>query len=158
MIIAVKNWFSALSRREQVLIAIMGIMITTTLLFYAVARPLSDGMDHAQFNHEQMVKRNMSLKSKLKLLGSVPAEKPQRIEIGNLLEFIRRGATEQGFELAIIKSESDGRVAIAISSARPSAFLTWLSSLEGQGVYAEQLSARPAGPSTISATVTFFAQ
>lgn len=158
MILSVKDWFVALSPREKALIAILGLLLAATILFYGIYRPLGSALEDARTDHEIAIIRQAQIEAKVALLRGPGIKRADgaggKIFSGPLQNFISQSAGEAGFAVGNNSAQGEGRVALTLDSATPVALFTWLAQLEMQGVGVEDLQITPNGNATIAASMT----
>lgn len=140
---AIRIWWRELSGRERVLVAIMGVLIAIVVIWLGIARPVESALENARARQAEALDRNVAIRTKVKLLQAMPARTPASSQ-GPLDQIVSQSAGEEGFTLERTQAQGDGRVEIAIASARPTALFGWLVKLEAQGVVVDTLTMQPA--------------
>lgn len=141
---ALQSWFVALSRREQILIGVLALLLALTALFYGVVRPLWQGSWDAEAAYKDSAYRAARITGRLDLLASAPALSPVAVT-APLSTQIGAEAAERGFTLeSNIASGNDG-TSITATGVNPTALMQWLLVLEQDGVIVQQLSMQPVG-------------
>lgn len=135
------GWFLARSRREQVLVGILAVLLVLVVGYYGVVRPLDRGVESAKQDFAEEAMRAGRLAAKAQLLSEA-GNAPRPVPSGALNVLLAAEAGERGFTLDRNQPAGDARAEIAIGSARAPAFLAWLSDLESRGVLTEQISMR----------------
>lgn len=138
---SLNQWFVALSRREQILIGILGVLLAGVVVVYAIALPIDRSVDESRQKLADMTLQSGRIAAKTAQLSGV-GEAPRPTLSGELNLLLAGEATERGFTLDRNQPSGTDRAEIAIGSARGPAFLAWLADLESRGVVAEQLSMR----------------
>lgn len=146
---ALTGWFTALSRREQILIAILGVLVALTLTFYGIYRPLYTAATAAKTRHYEVTMQAGRIKAKLNSLND-PAAQTRPVIAAALHLFIASEAAERGFTLERNQANGDDRTQITIASARAPAFLSWIADLETRGILVEDLVTRRMDNGTIT--------
>lgn len=146
---AAKNWFVALSRREQVLVGIAAVLALATIGFFGIYRPLYDLATDARRSFFEATMQAGRIEAKAQAL-SMPADKRPAADIAALNLLLASEAAERGFTLDSNNALGTNRAEIAIGSARSTAFLSWLADLEQRGVVPETLVIRRMDNGTVS--------
>lgn len=136
-----RAWWTALSQRERLLIAVMGLLLAIVVIWLGIARPVERGMQVARERQAAALDRNIAMRAKVKALQTPEAAVPG--VAGSLDQMIGQSAGDAGFTLERIQAQGDARVEIAIAAARPTALFGWLSAIEAQGVVVESLTVQP---------------
>lgn len=140
---AIRTWWTELSARERVLVAIMGVLIAIVIVWLGIARPVESALDNARTRQAEALDRNVAIRAKVKALQTIPARRASSAA-GPLDQTVGQSAGEEGFTLERTQAQGEGRVEIAIASARPTALFGWLAKLEAQGVVVDTLTVQPA--------------
>ena len=116
-----KDRFFELSQREQVLIAIMGLLLAVVIAFLGIIRPLTD-MRTDNFNRLKTEQNTLYLVKQVtggqtKLAKSTPAQ---------LGQTITRSARASGFQLATFGEEDSNRYLIKLNDITAADVLVWL--------------------------------
>ncbi|MDO7841263.1 type II secretion system protein GspM [Sphingomonas immobilis] len=152
MIETFKSWFEERSPREkQLLVAMAGLFVVTIL--WLLYLPLTDALSSARARHADAVIRYGETKARVRQVELLGKAKVPGLS-GPLDTVIRDRASEAGFQLASVEPAPGGGVAIAITSAKPAALLTWIAGLEGGGILVDQLTASDNGNKTVSVRMT----
>lgn len=140
---ALKNWWADLSKRERMLVGVMGVLVFVVFLWLAIARPVEAGLANARERQAQAQDRNASIRAKVKTLKALPTQQAVAA-VGSLDQMVGQSAGEAGFTLERAQAQGEDRVELAIASARPTALFGWISALEAQGIVVETLTVQPA--------------
>ncbi|MDX3908865.1 MAG: type II secretion system protein M [Sphingobium sp.] len=140
---AFRTWWIGLSTRERVLVAIMGVLLAIVIVWLGIARPVEGALETARTRQAEALDRNVAIRAKVKVLQAMPAQ-ASRPTAGPLDQSVGQSAGEEGFTLERTQAQGEGRVEIAIASARPTALFGWLAKLEAQGVIVDTLTVQPA--------------
>ena len=144
-----RNWFIALSRREQILVGIAGVLLAGLIGFFLIYRPIFDLATDAKRSFYEATMQAGRIDAKAQAL-SMPADRRPAAAIAALDLLLASEAAERGFTLDTNTAQGPGRVEIAIGSARSTAFLSWLADLERRGVVPETLIIRRMDNGTVS--------
>lgn len=146
-------WWSGRSERERLMLAVMGAALFAFIFWLALWRPFHSTMDGAQAEHELAIARLERVKADaaaLKEDHAMPAEPAQTL--------VMRLAGEAGFTPTRLDPGAEGRVMLALPSAKPVALAKWIQLLETQGIHVEQISLRPNSDATLSVDATLRAR
>lgn len=146
---AAKNWFIALSRREQILVGIAAVLALGVIGFFGIYRPIYSIATDAKRSFYEATMQAGRIEAKTQAL-SMPADKRPAAAIAALNLLLASEAAERGFTLDTNTAQGASRAEIAIGSARSTAFLSWLADLERRGVVPETLVIRRMDNGTVS--------
>ncbi|GAA0641765.1 MAG: hypothetical protein A2792_19420 [Sphingomonadales bacterium RIFCSPHIGHO2_01_FULL_65_20] len=146
---AAKNWFIALSRREQILVGIAALLAAGVIGFFGIYSPLYGLATDAKRSFYEATMQAGRIEAKAQAL-SLPADKRPAEAIAALHLLLASEAGERGFTLDANTPQGNDRAEIAIGSARSTAFLAWLADLERRGVVPETLVIRRMDNGTVS--------
>lgn len=155
MIEAFKFWWNARSSRERVLLAVMAALVAAVVLWLGVYRPVERSLRQAALSNVEAAERYADVERKVALLrqedGGTAKTSPLPLE-----QLVSQSAGEVGFTLDRIQAQGPNHIAIAIASARSTALMGWIASLEEQGVTVERAVIGPSGATgTVSAQISF---
>lgn len=146
---AAKNWFIALSRREQIMVGVAAILALGVIGFFGIYRPVYGIATDAKRSFYEATMQAGRIEAKTQAL-SMPADKRPAEAIAALNLLLASEAAERGFTLDANTAQGSNRAEIAIGSARSTAFLSWLADLERRGVVPETLVIRRMDNGTVS--------
>ena len=152
MIDRLRNWYRALSGREQRLVAIAGVLAVITLV-WSLTVVLLAATDSAQSRYADAVRRLADTEARLsavQALTRAPAPPPA----GAIDVVVRDRASAAGFTLSNDTPGADGSVNIAIAAAKPAALLAWIAALEQSGLLVQRLSTTDNGDRTLAVQMT----
>ncbi|VWX59571.1 type II secretion system protein GspM [Sphingorhabdus sp. 109] len=153
MIDNARSWLAGLSRREQMLVGIAGLLLAGVVGYYGIAGPMVDAMDTAEDRYSDAVERQARIESKVAALLQPADGQPKRFT-GAIDAYVSQSAGETGIAVASVTPQSDERVNMVVESAKPTALLGWLSRIEREGIAVESLRVDPADNGTVSANLT----
>ena len=131
------------SPREQWMLGVMVAMLAVVILWVGVLWPLQAGQRSARDALAQATDRNADIRTKVKLLKSLPRNAASVAAVAPVDQLIGQAAGEAGLTLERAQAQGANRVEIAMASVRPVALFSWLAALEAQGVRVDTISARP---------------
>ena len=131
------------SPREQWMLGVMVAMLAVVILWVGVLWPLQAGQRSARDALAQATDRNADIRTKVKLLKSLPRNAASGAAVAPVDQLIGQAAGEAGLTLERAQAQGANRVEIAMASVRPVALFSWLAALEAQGVRVDTISARP---------------
>lgn len=134
--------------REQILLALMLVLLAGTAIWLLVLRPLSVAIDQARERHAAAAESLAVARARADwsaAAGTSERSVPPR-DVGT---FLQRSASEAGFADART-ARRGASVAISIPAARPQAVFGWIRRLEAQGLVVEQFDARMGGPRVLT--------
>lgn len=154
MIARVKNWFAALSRREQILVGIFAVLLSIVILIYGIIQPLIGAYADARSDHAIAVEDSARLSAKIDLLQNGNAENAARPS-GSLHQYLAASAAKKGFEIGRNDAMGNNAATITMPAAGPPAFFAWVNELEQQGIRLQTLTVNPAPNGAISVNASF---
>jgi general secretion pathway protein M len=150
-------WVEGRSRREQVLLATMAVLLAIVLGWLLIARPLAGAMESAKARRDAAVVALAEAQMRADRANAGPANVPVSPPLP-LGDFVRAQARDAGFGAGTVSTDGPARARLALASARPQALFAWLASLQAQGVIVDSLRARANPDRTISVEATLRAQ
>ncbi|WP_108812455.1 type II secretion system protein GspM [Sphingorhabdus sp. Alg231-15] len=153
MISSAKAWFYALSQREKILIAIMGILTALVVGYYAFVGPFIGAFETAEKRYQEAVDSRVQIETKVAAL-TAPTNQTANPVSGPLEVFISQHAGEAGFAIGRLDPQSDGSVKLSIDAAKPRALFGWLASMENRAISIDELAVNPGDNDTVIATMT----
>lgn len=154
MTASLRRWFAALSPREQWAVLTAALLAVVTFVWFAVIRPVNDGLADARSRHTTAVLRLAATESQMAALQPLlKAGAPAMT--GTLETSVRDRATQAGFVLTTVSPQTNNALLIGIASAKPIALFGWIADMERDGFLVESLSTTDNGDKTISAQITW---
>ena len=138
-----KSLWDERSPREQWMLGIMVALLAVVTLWLGILWPLQAGQRSAHDALAQATDRNADIRTKVKLLKSLPRNAATGAAVAPLDQLIGQAAGEAGLTLERAQAQGANRIEIAMASVRPVALFSWLAEIEGQGVRVDTISARP---------------
>lgn len=141
MIVHLRTWFAGLSRREQWLVGIAGVLTAWVMLVFAIILPAMSAIDEARLAHDEAVQRRGRIEAAVE--GAM-RQKPSgnAVTSADIDLVVSQSAAEKGFDLIKSASSGEGQIAFRIDAARAPALLAWLAELEAQSVDVRTVSLR----------------
>ncbi len=146
------SWYQGRSLRERRLILVMLALLVVTILWAGVIRPVRDGLASSRERYATAVVRLGEVQREVAQVKAIQRARPSPIE-GPLPDAIRTRADEAGFTLTTLEPDGNA-VRIAIATAKPSALLGWIATLEADGLLVDATTITGNGDGTVSATMT----
>ena len=154
MMASLKSWFSALSKREQIMVSILGVLMAVIGGYYLVFVPIQNAINGAKEQHSQAVQSYGNIAAKVQQLKESKKQPRVREIRGNdssaLNIYIGQSAGEIGFALEKNAAVGNNRVDIIIAAARSKPLFTWLAKLEEEGIESRSLSVKSQANGTLS--------
>lgn len=132
------------STREQWMLGIMLALLAAVILWLGVARPLAAARADSSEALRAATDRNASIRASVKVLKALPPA-PTTGPAAPLDQIVSQSASEAGLTMERAQALGDDRIDIAIASVRPVALLSWIATLEAQGIRVETIRAQPGG-------------
>jgi len=147
-------WWKERSGREQVLLAIMGLLLLVLMLWFAVVRPLDAWVRDGRETYRQtladraMIDRGMAEIRTIRAGPVAPLPKP-------LAQGVRDIALQAGFSDVQSEPGSNGTARLSIAAVRSEAFFPWLrTATQRHGLIVQSMNAVPNSDRTLSVVVT----
>ena len=153
MTAALKRWFDGRTLRERRMLLAMAAMIVLTVIWFGIFLPISDGLSSSRTRLNDAVIRLAQSEAQLDAVKALQRSRPAPIT-GALDDYIRQSAGDAGFALSDVSMQGDGRVHIAVPTARPGALFAWIADLESVGVIVATITVSNNGDQTVSAQMT----
>ncbi|TPG18662.1 type II secretion system protein M [Sphingomonas koreensis] len=153
MIAALKTWFDGRSLRERRMLLAMVAMLVVTIFWFGLIAPVTDGLSSSRTRLNDAVLRLADTEMRLDAVKALQQSHPAPIP-GPLDDYLRQSASDAGFALSDVNAQGDGRVQIAIPTARPGALFSWIADLDGAGVIVATIDVSNNGDQTVSARMT----
>jgi general secretion pathway protein M len=150
MISALRHWWLALSRREQLLV---GVAAALALVVVAglVGRTVYAALDAQAERHRDAVARAARVEAKAALMTAAPAA-ASAATAGPLDQWLTQSAADAGLTLDRIDARGDRLASLAIASARAPGLMAWLAALEDQGLVIDRLVLNPGPDGNVALT------
>ncbi|MEC3911304.1 type II secretion system protein M [Sphingobium sp. CR2-8] len=137
------TYWSERSTREQWMLGVMFALLALVILWLGIAMPLDRAQRSARETLLAATDRNAAVRAAVKQLKALPRDATTTGPATPVDQFVGQSAGEAGLTLERAQAQGSDRMEIAIASVRPVALLSWLATLEAQGVRVETMSARP---------------
>lgn len=147
-------WWQGRSRREQLLLGVMGALLPGVLIWLLIARPLSAALDAARAREAAAAEA----------LGAARARADvRRTGLGEtaplpLAAYVARSAADAGYPNARVTASGPARATLSIEAARPQALFGWIADLETHGVAVETLRATAGADHTVAVAASLRAR
>lgn len=131
-----------LSKREQILIAILAVLSIVIIGYYYVVSPINTMIDKAESRYNESIINYGDIKFKtdvLKNQSDIKSIKPANIALA-LDAYIGQNAAENAIPLGKNILRGDAAVEINITAIRSQPLFSWLHGLEQQGINAQSLT------------------
>lgn len=146
---ALSGAWGRLTRRERVMVAIMGLAVAGLVLWLGF-RGLSDWRDEAQRRFQRAGADHAAILAAARWAeGRRGTPAPDGLEAE-----ARRLAQDQGLTLAAVTPEPDGVLTLDIEAGASTAIFAWLANLEARGVAIRAFSAVPGPDGGLQARAT----
>lgn len=149
MMAALRNWFAALSNREQWMVGVAAVLAALVLLIFGVILPSLSAIDRAKIAHDEAVQRRGRIEA---TVDAALSQKPSgRIAGGADIDLIvTQDAAEKGFDLVKSGNAAPGQMTFRMDQARAPALFAWLTELEAQGVAVRSVTLRSAANGSLT--------
>ncbi|MCD2325092.1 type II secretion system protein M [Sphingomonas sp. IC-56] len=149
-LIRLDNWWGGLSRRERVLLSILGLLLAGVVLIYGVVKPLQSARAEAVAD----IRTYETLSARIRAAGTLTTTRTQRRQ-GPPAQVV--SASASGFGLAVGPQVVPGGVRVIVADASYDSLMAWLADLSATSdlrVRGLSIQRRPAA-GRVSATVEF---
>jgi general secretion pathway protein M len=143
--------------RERRLLGVMLALVALVLVWLLVLRPLSDMLSTARQRHGEAVAALAEAHAQAAAIAALERNRPAPFA-GPIDAAVAAAAADAGFQLSGLQAEGQGRVSLAIGSARPQALFGWVEALEAQGYIVQSLTASSNPDRTLSARIVLRAR
>lgn len=141
MIAALRNWFDALSSREQWLVGIAGVLTAIVVLIFGIILPGFAAIDRAEVAHDEAVQRRGRIEASVAGAAAHKAGGPST-SAADIELVVTQSAAEKGFDLIKSTGAAPGQVSFKMDQARAPALFAWLTELEMQGMQVQSITLR----------------
>ena len=152
MIVHVRTWYGARSRRERLLLQLMAAVAIPVLIWLLLVRPLGNAYDTALQRHLQAVDRNGRVKALAERVSGGEAKVPAAAP--DLAQFLGDSARQRGITLVGRAAPAPGSAVISIASISAPTALEWLRGLEADGYRVNDVRVVPTGGGAVAVTAT----
>jgi general secretion pathway protein M len=153
MIASLKTWFNGRTLRERRMLLVMMAMIVLTVIWFGIFLPVSDGLSSSRTRLNDAVVRLSDTEAAVDALAALQRNRPAPLD-GPLDAYLRQSAGNTGFALSDVSNQDNGRVHIAIPTARAAALFGWIADLEAAGVVVVSINVTNNGDQTVAAQMT----
>ncbi len=145
-----RNWFLALSRREQLLIGGLAAILTVVIAIYGIILPLDRALDDARTRYSVSLAKAVQVETKVRMLRE-PENRPAAAAIKGPIEaVVVQSAEAKGFVVENLTQQGGDRVTLSIPSAKPRSLYGWLAELEQRGLRPDSVTIAPQSGDTVS--------
>jgi general secretion pathway protein M len=144
------NWWNGLTRRERVLLSVLGLLLSGVVLVYGVVKPLQSARAEAVAD----IRTYETLTARIRAAGTLTTARTQRRQ-GPPAQVV--SASASGFGLAVAPQVVPGGVRVSVADASYDSLMAWLADLSATSdlrVRGLTIQRRPAA-GRVSASVEF---
>lgn len=145
-----RDWYVALTRREQVLVGIAAAIAGALLLVYGLILPLGAAHDEAHERHRNAVMAAGRVMAGLEQLENAPPARGG----GPVAQAVAQIAQGEGLVLQSNEPRGNGGAMVVVPTAAPGSALAFIDQLRRQGILAEQVTITPAADGSVSLNAT----
>ncbi len=139
----------ARSRREQIMLAVMGLIVVSVLGWFAVLVPLGKAVEASETRVAKAADRFARLDRAARTSGLPPAGAQP------LNAVVDTTAQAAGLTISRRREEADGRLTVWLTGAQPALMMTWLTALaRAQGIAVTEMTASRADGGLLEAQIT----
>jgi general secretion pathway protein M len=149
MIDQLRSAWAARSRREQIMLAVMGAALVLVLGWFAVLQPLNGAVKASEARLGKAGDRFAQLDAAAKA-GGLPLTTDQPLNA-----VVDTSAAAAGLTIDRRREEADGRLTVWLTGADSGLMMTWLTALaRGQGIAVTEMTASRADGGLLEAQIT----
>ncbi|RVQ65785.1 hypothetical protein EKN06_12720 [Croceicoccus ponticola] len=145
-----RDWYVALTRREQVLVGTAAVIAGVLLLIYGLILPMGAAHDAAHVRHRDAVLAAGNVMAGLDQLENTPPARGG----GPVAQAVAQIAATEGLVLQANEPRGNGGAMIVVPTAAPGSALAFVDLLRRQGIVAEQVTITPAADGSVSLNAT----
>ena len=127
---ALQAWWGGRSRREQMLVALMGLSLAGFLLWFGLVSPLASAAEAAEARRAQAVQDKLAVDRTLAAIARLGPAAARPISSRPLGALVSETAAAAGVELARVEADPAGGVRVAVAGASPTVLFPWLATLQ----------------------------
>ena len=139
-------WFQR-SERERQLLMVMAGLLALTIGWLGVITPINAARASAQARLDVATSDASQITAAAGALRAVRTAPPL---VEPLNEIVGKASTDAGFQVSRLDPQGNGRIAVAIGTARSPALFAWLTALDRRGVIVDKLTLRANSDSTLA--------
>lgn len=149
MIDRLRPAWEARSRREQIMLAVMGLAVLLVVGWFAVLVPLNGAVKGSEARLSKAGDRFAQLDAAVRA-GGLPVTSGQPLQA-----VVETSAASAGLTIDRRREEADGRLTVWLTGADPGLMMGWLTSLaRGQGVAVSEMTASRTDGGLLEAQIT----
>lgn len=152
MMARARLWWTGRTTREQRLLLAMFALLGVTIA-WVIVLTIGNAVGAARTRHGEAVIAHAEVAGKVDALRDL--QRGRVATVAAVDAAVSQAASEAGFVLSRSEAQGDGRVLVAIGSARPQAFFGWVGELEARGIFPERLTARANSDRTLNIEAVF---
>jgi len=149
VIVRIREWYGARTRREQWMLAAMAGIAIPMLVWLVIIRPLANAYDAAHQRQLQAVDRNGRIHTLAKAIEAKPSQARLERSI-DLQLLVTEAAGAAGVALADVNPSGSESISLTISNTSAPAATEWLRELESRGLSIEELRITPSGEGAVN--------
>jgi general secretion pathway protein M len=150
-----KTWFEGRTRREQVLLAIMGGGLLVFILWFGVWRPVDHARASAERRYERAARDAAVAARAVAAVRALPAAGAARSGLP-VADAVNAAAQSAGLTLARAEADPAGGLQVAVQGVAPARVFPWLATLQTEyGIAPRHLTVIKDEQGTLSVDATF---
>jgi general secretion pathway protein M len=138
----IRKWWFDHKAGERALMALLGGAVLLVLLWLAVWRPVTGGLEAGWARQGAALDRYAAVRAKVDALKALPAKADNGAHLP-IDQLVGQSAAEAGFTLDRSAAQGAGRLSVNIGSARMGPLLGWLAGIESDGVHVQSIGIAP---------------
>jgi len=155
---ALQQWWLSLVKREQIVVAILAIVMILLMFQMMIWKPLHQGRDNATNSVEKQAELLQWMKQRAALATQLKHQLPSRAKVKgkSISQIINTTASRAKIEINRFQTSGDNSVQVWLDNVDFSKLLLWLETIQKkQGIVVESLSvSETAKPGIVSVRMT----
>lgn len=123
-------WWQARTRREQILLGVMGAALLVFVLWFGVQRPIAQGKAAAAERYERALTDRTVVEAAARRISALRREAGGEVKRIPVAEAVNASAAAASLTLASVAPEADGGVQAKVGGVAPGQLFGWLASLQ----------------------------
>ena len=148
-----RQWWITLSRREQALLAMLGLLVLTLVGWYGIWRPLTQFHRAAVAEHELALDEQERVQA---LIARVRSSAPAARQDIPVAQAVRQSLEATGITAARLEADPGGGLRVAVGGVPSTLLFSWIAELQARhGVTPQHLVVVKAGQGVLQGDATF---
>lgn len=124
------GWWQARTRREQILLGVMGAALLAFLFWFGVQRPIAQAKAAAAVRYDRALADRAVTEAAAARISALEGRQAVQAKRVPAAEAVNASAAAAGLTLARVEPGADGGVQAAVGGVAPAQLFGWLASLQ----------------------------